>query len=115
MTDLLAEAREYTDGWVTEPDGPEPWRPFDQAERIRHWRDSWETDDELREFNADVQKWEDAHGHDVRLKCYPEFQCSVIESYGANLIQRLVSEIETLRADRIELIGQRADHRAGIQ
>jgi hypothetical protein len=36
-------------------------------------------------WNRDVHKvkeWEEAHGHDLRLKCYPEFNCKVIEEYS---------------------------------
>ena len=29
-----------------------------------------------------VEQWEAAHGHDVRLKCYAEFGCQVIEEYA---------------------------------
>ena len=27
-----------------------------------------------------VEAWEKAHGHDVRLKCYPEYGCLAIEN-----------------------------------
>ena len=29
--------------------------------------------------NSKVMAWEAAHGHDVRLKCYPEFGCKLLE------------------------------------
>lgn len=37
--------------------GPPPWDPLDE----------------------DLANWERAHGHDVRMKCYAEFGCQVIE------------------------------------
>lgn len=29
---------------------------------------------------AALEAWEKAHGHDARLKCYPEFGCQVLEA-----------------------------------
>lgn len=42
------------------------WAPFDQA------------------HHSDLDEWEQVHGHDVRLKCYPEYGCQVIESAAIN-------------------------------
>ena len=90
---LVIEARTYSEGWVRDDDS-RAWRPFDQNERIRHWIGSWQTDEQRAEFDADVQAWEDVHAHDVRLKCYPENQCAVIESYAADLVIRLTRALE---------------------
>lgn len=27
---------------------------------------------------VEAEKWEKAHGHDIRLKCYPEFGCQLL-------------------------------------
>jgi hypothetical protein len=45
--------------------GPPPWSPTDPR----------------------VMAWEQAHGHDVRLKCYPEFGCQVVEEQRERLIE----------------------------
>jgi hypothetical protein len=45
--------------------------PFDQATKLPP--PPWKSD-----LPALVE-WEAAHGHDVRLKCYPEFGCRVVE------------------------------------
>lgn len=50
-----------------------------------------------------IEKWEAAHGHDVRLKCYPEFGCQAIEQAKDRAEQR-VSELEQQMADaRVQL------------
>ena len=41
-----------------------------------------------------LEAWEAAHGHDARLKCYPEFGCQVIES----ALEAVEAENERLRA-----------------
>jgi ElaB/YqjD/DUF883 family membrane-anchored ribosome-binding protein len=41
---------------------------------------------------AAMVAWEQAHGHDVRLKCYVEFGCQVIEPTLERRIDRLVAE-----------------------
>lgn len=47
------------------------YRPWDQR---KHLGDPpWRPDDPA------VREWERVHGHDVRLKCYAEFGCQVIE------------------------------------
>ena len=92
---LIAEAREFSDGWVRDSDEPAP-RPFDQADRIRHWENAGEPTTQNRdERRDDIAKWEKLHGHDVRLKCYPEFGCQVIESYAADLVIRLLAALES--------------------
>jgi hypothetical protein len=47
------------------------YRPFDQEEKLGP--PPWGALDEK------VALWERAHGHDVRLKCSPDFGCQVIE------------------------------------
>ena len=59
------------------------YKPFDQDETLPP--PPWKPTDPA------IVAWEKAHGHDVRLKCYPEFGCQVIE-------QALEREIATLRA-----------------
>jgi hypothetical protein len=48
-----------------------PYEPWDQDAQLGP--PPWDPHDEK------VQAWEKAHGHDVRLKCYVEFGCQVIE------------------------------------
>jgi hypothetical protein len=49
------------------PQAPK-YRPFDQSKHLG-----------LPPWGGDaLARWEEAHGHDVRLKCYPEFGCQVI-------------------------------------
>ena len=61
------------------------YSPFDQDEKLPSppWKPT----------HPALVAWEAAHGHDVRLKCYPEFGCRVIEA-------ALERENETLRAER---------------
>lgn len=99
---LVTEAREFLGG---EPFVNNAYRPFDQKFRIRHWeknnaRIPLKLPGELNDFFADVGNWEDAHGHDVRQKCYPEYQCRAIEGYAQSLIHRLVA---ALTGDNLEV------------
>jgi hypothetical protein len=48
------------------------YRPWDQEEKLGE--PPWSKDD------PKLQAWEAAHGHDVRLKCYPEFGCQALEA-----------------------------------
>lgn len=49
--------RKYTPFDQEEKLGPPPWDPLDEQ----------------------LALWERAHGHDVRIKCYVEFGCLVVE------------------------------------
>lgn len=49
-----------------------PYKPFDQEEKLGP--PPWGALDEK------VANWERAHGHDVRVKCYAEYGCQVIEA-----------------------------------
>lgn len=43
--------------------------------------------------------WEEAHGHDVRLKCYPEYGCQVLEVARQRVedaAKRFVLQVEEL-------------------
>ena len=31
------------------------------------------------QYTPTLKAWEEAHGHDVRVKCYPEYGCRAIE------------------------------------
>jgi hypothetical protein len=62
-------------------ESPPPYEPFDQAKWLGE--PPWS--------NPALERWEAAHGHDARLKCYVEFGCQVIEP-------TLEREIESLRA-----------------
>lgn len=62
---------------VEQPSTPD-YLPFDQE---RHLGDPpW--------FGPTLKAWEEGHGHDARVKCYPEFGCQAIQNqadryYGA--------------------------------
>lgn len=65
------------------------YEPWDQAEKIGDGtKVRWVLSD------PKVVAWEAAHGHDPRLKCYPEFGCQVIEVPGA---KRIIALIDALR------------------
>lgn len=49
-----------------------PYRPFDQE---KHLGDPpWS--------GKAVEDWEEAHGHDARLECYPEYGCMCLAAEG---------------------------------
>lgn len=111
---LIAEAQEFTVGWQS--DGT-PMRPFDQSATIRHWdAPSWKSLRQAKraEYVADVNAWEERHGHDVRLKCYPEFGCAAIEAYAADLVLRLSAALASTdaRPDALAHMRWLADARA---
>lgn len=57
------------------------YAPFDQD---KHLGDPpWDPKD------PGLVAWERAHGHDVRLKCYPEFGCLVIEEALERKLDRI--------------------------
>jgi len=72
---------------MTDPDIERRYEPWDQYEKLG--REPWVE-------NAALAAWEAAHGHDVRLKCYVEFGCQVIEP-------ALERQVETLRAENERL------------
>lgn len=94
---LIEEAEQFADGWKGN-DFAVVWEPFDQPAKIRFWndRDTAISDAENIQRNDDIKNWEAAHGHDVRLKCYPEFQCAAIELYAAYLVTRLTEALSAL-------------------
>lgn len=44
------------------------YRPWDREEKLG--APPWS--------GAALKEWEEAHGHDARLKCYPEFGCQLL-------------------------------------
>lgn len=94
--ELIEEALEYTAGWNTTGDAVR-YKPFDQGDWIPDWSvREWRTLPQARidARNAGIASWEAAHNHDVRLRCFPEYGCIVIESYSAYLIQGLLLELK---------------------
>jgi hypothetical protein len=65
------------------------YEPFDQANHLG--------DPPWRPGDHRLTAWERAHGHDARLKCYPEFGCLVIEPALDHEVATLRDEIERLR------------------
>jgi len=77
----IAVAREYLDRSVIVPG----YTTFDREAHLgaSPWNDP-----------AAISVWEQAHGHDVRLKCYVEFGCVVIESEAMAVIAGLLDTID---------------------
>jgi len=59
-------------GQIASLRGEVTYRPWDREEKLG--KPPWKPDD------PQVIAWEAAHGHDVRLKCYPEFGCQPLEA-----------------------------------
>lgn len=76
------------------------YRPFDQAEKLgpKPWKMA----------DPAVIAWEQAHGHDPRVKCLPEFGCLVIETA---LLAEIEAQREILAAQKgvIERVTQARD------
>ena len=69
------------------------YRPWDREEHCGP--PPWKPDD------PNVIAWEKAHGHDIRLKCYPEFGCQVLEAQRERLeeaARAFVDHIESFDA-----------------
>lgn len=64
------------------------YRTFDQREKLGE--PPWS--------GPALKVWEEAHGHDARLKCYPEFGCQVLEEEREAELERL-RRIETAARD----------------
>lgn len=60
------------------------YEPFDQETKLGlpPWRKSPELDE-----------WQEAHGHDPRTKCYPEYGCRAIEA----VLERCQAAVEEVR------------------
>ena len=58
------------------------YRPFDQDKHLPP--PPWQPSDPA------LQAWEAAHGHDVRMKCYPEFGCQAIQA-ALDAVEELVA------------------------
>jgi hypothetical protein len=41
-----------------------------------------------------VPAWEAAHGHDLRLNCYPEYGCQVVAAELANGLLELLDDLD---------------------
>ena len=67
------------------------YRPFDQARWLGE--PPWS--------GPELEAWEQAHGHDVRVKCYPEYGCQAIDY--------------ELAAVKDELDAARTAHRAAVR
>jgi hypothetical protein len=68
------------------------YEPFDQEEKLgKDWRKSHE---------PDILRWEEAHGHDIRLKCYPEFDCAVLEVPWAKALLQMQEDLREARNER---------------
>ncbi|MGH3447216.1 MAG: hypothetical protein ACRDP4_06295 [Nocardioidaceae bacterium] len=90
MTDIdadrLAEIRET---YACDPELAE-YAPFDQAKHLGP--KPWHTQDPA------LVAWEEAHGHDTRLKCYVEYGCRVIEEEAARDVAFLLDALDAANA-----------------
>jgi hypothetical protein len=79
-----------------------PYEPFDQAAQLgpAPWSDT-----------PSLEAWEFAHGHDVRLKCYVEFGCQVIEP----TLERRIAILEAERDRLIQALEQIANFSASYR
>jgi hypothetical protein len=70
---------------MSQPPTPE-YRPFDQDKHLG--QPPWD--------GPKLTAWEQAHGHDARIKCYPEYGCQVIEAdaYYSGYMQALADMAE---------------------
>lgn len=68
------------------------YRPFDQERHLGRppYSDS-----------SAVKAWEEAHGHDVRLKCYPEFGCQAIQNENDLLWEVVSAAPRNLACERL--------------
>ena len=66
------------------------YRPYDQAEKLGP--SPWSTHDPR------LIAWEGAHGHDVRLKCLPEFGCLIVDA-RTDEIEDAAREVLDARAE----------------
>lgn len=80
----------------------EPYRPWDQESKLGP--PPWQPAD------PKLQAWQQAHGHDVRLKCYPEFGCLVTADeyddsvdYAAEYDDELIAERNLARSVAVQL------------
>lgn len=82
------------------------YEPFDQE----HWigEPPW------HEGNPAVKAWEAAHGHDVRLKCYVEYGCQVIEPTLERKVEALTAELQQVRSAWQVQTAEWADIRRGL-
>lgn len=67
-----------------------PYEPFDREVRLGD--PPWSPED------PKLAAWEAAHGHDVRIKCYVEFGCQVIEPYYERQIEALTMKLDAVNA-----------------
>lgn len=66
-------------------DKPSQARPYDQ--------DRWLDDPPWKADDPKLQQWEQAHGHDVRMKCLPEFGCLAIK-YESDAREERITELK---------------------
>ena len=64
------------------------YHPFDQHEKLGN--PPWS--------GPVLEQWEQAHGHDVRLKCYPEYGCQAILA-DYELLEDVIDEIAKILDD----------------
>jgi len=92
---LRKEAAEWNDPGIYNG-----YKPNDQDHMIPHYYvDGWRealTPEQKEERAAGIIEWEDAHGHDTRGKCYPEYGCQALEGYSHYLVSELISALDLL-------------------
>jgi hypothetical protein len=61
------------------------YMPFDKSMLTSTDGISWD--------KVEVAKWEEVHGHDIRLKCYPEFGCQLLID-PRDILEAIEEELE---------------------
>lgn len=91
---LIEEARAEADGF-----SDSKYEPFDREKWLGVWSNgSWE-------HPQNIPAWEAAHGHDIRVKCYPEFGCLVVDVPWAKLLVSLAAALSAfLPTDETETV-----------
>lgn len=71
------------------------YRPFDQKRHLEG--PPWYSGPEL-------DAWEEAHGHDVRVKCYVEYGCKALDDHYEELKERVEKQERLLREAKDTLL-----------
>lgn len=84
-------------------------KPPKNAAEYRPWdQDTWLSEPPWNPTDPALMAWEAAHGHDVRMKCYPEFGCMAL-NYEADEVRAERDELRAALAERDARIAATVD------